>query len=65
MSREGHKAILIGAAGARIKQIGARARHELAGLLDRPVHLFLNVKERAGWDEENARLRALGLDDTV
>jgi len=65
VSREGHKAILIGAAGARIKQIGARARHELAGLLDRPVHLFLNVKERAGWDEENARLRALGLDDTV
>lgn len=65
VGRPTHKAILIGASGARIKQIGARARHELAGLLDRPVHLFLNVKERAGWDEENARLRAIGLDDTV
>jgi GTP-binding protein Era len=27
------------------------------------VHLFLNVKERAGWDEEGARLRAIGLED--
>jgi GTP-binding protein Era len=28
------------------------------------VHLFLNVKQRAGWDEETARLRAIGLEDT-
>ena len=41
----------------------ARARAGLAQLLERPVHLFLNVKERAGWDEENARLRAIGLED--
>ena len=64
VARAGHKAILIGAGGARIKQIGAKARHELTRLLDRPVHLFLNVKERAGWDEEGARLRAIGLEDT-
>jgi len=63
VARAGHKAILIGEKGARIKAIGARARSDLAGLLDRPVHLFLNVKERAGWDEERARLRAIGLDD--
>ena len=64
VSRAGHKAILIGAGGARIREIGAKARAQLAHLLERPVHLFLNVKERAGWDEEGARLRALGLDDT-
>jgi GTPase len=64
VSRSGHKAILIGAGGARIKEIGAKARAELAKLLERPVHLFLNVKERAGWDEEGARLRAIGLEDT-
>ncbi|APH59327.1 GTPase Era [Granulibacter bethesdensis] len=63
VARPGHKAILIGAGGSRIKQIGARARQELSSLLDRPVHLFLNVKERAGWDEETARLRAIGLED--
>jgi GTP-binding protein Era len=63
VSRPGHKAILIGEGGKRIKSIGSAARGELAGLLDRRVHLFLNVKERAGWDEEGARLRAIGLDD--
>ena len=63
VSRPGHKAILIGEKGSKIRDIGARARRDLAGLLERPVHLFLNVKERAGWDEEGARLRAIGLDD--
>jgi GTPase len=63
VSRAGHKAILIGDKGSRIRSIGARARQDLGGLLDRPVHLFLNVKERKGWDEESARLRAIGLDD--
>jgi GTPase len=63
VSRPGHKAILIGEKGSRIKAIGARARQDLASLLDRPVHLFLNVKQRSGWDEEGARLRAIGLED--
>jgi GTP-binding protein Era len=63
VTRAGHKAILIGAGGARIREIGAKARADLGGLLERPVHLFLNVKERAGWDEEGARLRAIGLED--
>ena len=62
VARAGHKAIMIGDGGSRIKQIGAKSRHELTRLLERQVHLFLNVKERAGWDEEGARLRAIGLD---
>ncbi len=64
VARPGHKAILIGEGGSRIKEIGARARAQLSGLLERPIHLFLNVKQRAGWDEENARLRAIGLENT-
>ena len=63
VARAGHKAILIGAGGARVREIGAKARTQLTSLLERPVHLFLNVKERAGWDEEGARLRAIGLED--
>ena len=63
VARPGHKAILIGEKGTKVRDIGARARRDLAGLLERPVHLFLNVKERAGWDEEGARLRAIGLED--
>jgi GTPase len=63
VARAGHKAILIGEGGKRIKAIGALAREELSRLLERKVHLFLNVKQRTGWDEETARLRAIGLDD--
>ncbi|CAH2605022.1 GTPase Era [Rhodovastum atsumiense] len=63
VARAGQKAILIGQGGTRIRDIGARARAELTRLFERPVHLFLNVRERGGWDEEGARLRALGLED--
>jgi GTP-binding protein Era len=63
VERPSQKAILIGDKGARIKQIGQRARVELETLLERRVHLFLNVKDRPGWDEERGRLRALGLED--
>lgn len=63
VSRPGHKAILIGEGGRKIRSIGERARLDLGRLLERPCHLFLNVRERAGWDEEKARLRAIGLDD--
>jgi GTP-binding protein Era len=63
VARAGQKAILIGEGGARVRDIGAKARSHLGQLLDRKVHLFLNVKERSGWDEEGARLRAIGLED--
>ena len=63
VARAGQKAILIGEGGTRVRDIGARARSHLGQLLERQVHLFLNVKERSGWDEERARLRAIGLDD--
>lgn len=63
VARAGHKGILIGAKGARIREIGARARAELSKLLDTKVDLFLRVVERAGWDEEAARIRATGLTD--
>lgn len=63
VSRATQKAIIIGDKGSRIRAIGQSARIELAKLLERPVHLFLNVKERTGWDEERARIRAIGLED--
>ncbi|WP_424811728.1 GTPase Era [Roseococcus sp. YIM B11640] len=63
IARASQKAILIGDKGQKIKEIGRRAREELTALLERPIHLFLNVKERPGWDEERGRIRALGLED--
>lgn len=63
VARAGQKAILIGEGGRQIREIGIRARHELARLLERPVHLFLRVREQPGWDEDPGRLRAMGLGD--
>ena len=60
--RPGHKAILIGHRGQKLRRIGENARKQLSHLLGRPCHLFLNVKERSGWDRERERLRAIGLD---
>ena len=63
VARATQKAIIIGEKGSRIRTIGQSARIELTKLLERPVHLFLNVKARTGWDEERARIRAIGLED--
>ncbi|MCX7367495.1 MAG: GTPase Era [Alphaproteobacteria bacterium] len=63
IARATQKAILIGDKGSRIREIGRLARLELIKLLERPVHLFLNVKEKADWDETAARIRAIGLED--
>ncbi len=63
VTRATQKGILIGDGGAKVKSIGQSARRELEALLERRIHLFINVKERAGWDEEGGRIRALGLDD--
>ncbi|MBS0223408.1 MAG: GTPase Era [Proteobacteria bacterium] len=62
VQREGQRAIVLGKGGARIKQIGARARHELAQMLERQVHLFLHVKVSERWAEDPAHYRAIGLD---
>ena len=63
IARATQKAILIGDKGSRIREIGRLARLELIKLLERPVHLFLNVKEKPNWDETAARIRAIGLED--
>ncbi|SJZ35439.1 GTP-binding protein Era [Enhydrobacter aerosaccus] len=62
VQRDGQRAIVLGKGGARIKQIGARARHELTQLLERPVHLFLHVKVSERWAEDPAHYRSIGLD---
>lgn len=61
VARASHKRMLLGERGAQIKSIGLRARLQLEAFLERRVHLFVNVKERSGWDEEPERMRALGL----
>ena len=62
VERATQRAIVLGKGGARIREIGARARAELATLLDRPVHLYLHVKVKPGWDEDRSVYRDMGLD---
>ena len=59
--RNGHKGILLGAKGDTIKKISMAARKELETLLERKVHLFVQIKVRAGWIEEAKRYSAIGL----
>ncbi|WP_294192452.1 GTPase Era [uncultured Sphingomonas sp.] len=62
VERVTQRAIVLGKGGTRIREIGARARAELAVLLDRPVHLYLHVKVKPDWDEDRSVYRDLGLD---
>ena len=62
VERPTQRAIVLGKGGARIKEIGARARAELSGIMGRQVHLYLHVKVKPGWDEERDVYRDMGLD---
>jgi len=60
--RDGHKGILLGNKGDTIKKISMASRAELETLLERKVHLFLQVKVQEGWLEKAQRYSAIGLD---
>jgi GTP-binding protein Era len=62
VGRDTQKAIVLGKGGTRIREIGARAREELARLLGRKVHLFLHVKVNPRWEEDRGLYREIGLD---
>jgi GTP-binding protein Era len=60
VERESHKGIVIGAGGAKLREIGRLARLDIARLLDKPVHLQTHVRVRRGWSEDARALRSLG-----
>ena len=60
VERDGHKAMVIGDKGERIKRIGTEARVELEKLMDAKVFLELWVKVRSGWADDEARVRSFG-----
>ncbi|MEO9131900.1 MAG: GTPase Era [Sphingomonas sp.] len=62
VERPTQRAIVLGKGGARIKEIGARARAELSAIMGKPVHLYLHVKVKPGWDEQRDIYREMGLD---
>ncbi len=52
VEKPGQKAIVIGKGGARLKEIGTAARQSLERLLDRPVFLRTQVRQREGWTDD-------------
>jgi GTP-binding protein Era len=62
VERESQKKIVLGKSGQSIKAIGEASRRELAGIVEKPVHLFLFVKVREGWGDDPERYRQMGLD---
>jgi GTPase len=60
VERDGHKAMVIGEKGERLKRIGTEAREELEKLMDCKVFLELWVKVRSGWADDEARVRSFG-----
>lgn len=60
LERESQKAIVVGAKGARIKEIGTIARAEIGKLLDCTVHLNLTVRVSPDWSRTTAGRRRFG-----
>ncbi len=60
VERDSHKAMVIGDKGERLKRIGTEARQELEKLMGAKVFLEIWVKVRAGWADDEARVRSFG-----
>ena len=63
VEREGQKAIVIGKGGARLREIGRRARERMEQLFDAKVFLQTWVRVREGWSDDESALRTLGYGD--
>jgi GTPase len=62
VARETQRAIILGARGSRLKEIGQKAREELQRITGQKVHLFLHVKVNPRWEEDRSLYRDIGLD---
>ncbi|KAA9016344.1 GTPase Era [Sphingobium limneticum] len=62
VGRPTQRAIVLGKGGQRLKEIGSKARAELANLLGVKVHLYLHVKVKEDWEDDRGIYRDIGLD---
>ena len=61
VGKEGHKPIVIGKQGTRLKAIATRARRDMEQLFGGRVFLEVWVKVRRGWADNETLLRRLGI----
>jgi GTP-binding protein Era len=60
VERPSQKPIILGTGGARLKNVGTVARHQVQALLGSPVFLDLRVKVAKNWQRDPKQLRRLG-----
>ena len=60
VSKAAHKAMVIGAKGAKLKSIATRARKDMERLFGGKVFLEVWVRVKQGWSDDVRSLRALG-----
>jgi GTPase len=60
VERNSQKSIVIGAQGARLKEVGTKARAEIETLLGKRVYLDLHVRVAKEWQRDPKQLRKLG-----
>ena len=60
VERPSQKAIVIGAGGSRLRDVGTRARREIEALLGTKVYLDLHVRVAKEWQRDPKQLRRLG-----
>lgn len=60
VERDSQKAIIIGKGGARLREVGTKARHGIEQLLGCRVYLDLHVKVAKDWQRDPKQLRKLG-----
>jgi GTP-binding protein Era len=63
VERPSQKSIVIGAKGARLKEVGTQARQQIEALLGTKVYLDLRVKVAKDWQRDPKQLRRLGFYD--
>jgi GTPase len=63
VERPSQKAIVIGAKGARLRDVGSRARGQIEALLGTRVYLDLRIKIAKDWQRDPKQLRRLGFYD--
>lgn len=64
VERETQKGIVIGKRGHLLKEVGIAARQDLEKLLGRQVYLEMRVRVSAGWRDNEAALKDLGVGDS-
>jgi GTP-binding protein Era len=61
VERDSQKGIMIGKGGAKLKDIGSRARAEIEALLGHTVFLSIHVKVSKEWQRDAKKITRLGL----